>query len=151
MALNFWRLWLRFGTLGIIMARALLWFTALLLLAGCAHLSDADIRKNLPGAWHVVLPSLNERGIKMIYKIAPNGDFTRETSMINEGVHGIDMAGTFRIQDGYLIQIVTYMRVRRKAHLPQVLRAKIIHADDGEMVVVFDGMTEKDTLRKDTR
>ena len=133
------------------MARALLLFTSLLLLAGCAHLSDAGIRKNLPGAWHVVQPQLDRAGWKMIYTIAPNGDFTRETLMSHEGVHGVDMTGTWQIQDGYLIETITYMRVRRNAQLPQVLRWKIIHADDREMVVVPDGMTEKDTFRKDAR
>src|ERR1035438_7857532 len=74
------------------MARALLLFTSLLLLAGCAHLSDAGIRKNLPGAWHVVQPQLDRAGWKMIYTIAPNGDFTRETLMSHEGVHGFEMS-----------------------------------------------------------
>jgi hypothetical protein len=133
------------------MARALLLFTLLLLLAGCAHLNDAGIRKNLPGAWHVVQPWMDKAGWKMTYTIAENGDFMRETLMSHEGVHGVDMTGTWQIQDGYLIETITYMRVRRNAPLPQVTRWKIIHADDREMVVVPDGMTEKDTFRKDTR
>jgi hypothetical protein len=136
---------------GTFMARALLLFTALLLFGGCAHLSDAGIRKNLPGAWHVVLPSLEQHGMKIIYTIAPSGDFTRETLMPTEGVHGVDMTGTFQIQGGYLIETITYMRVRRNAPLPQVSRARILHADDREMVVVFDGTTEKATFRKDAR
>ena len=89
--------------------------------------------------------------MKIIYTVAPNGDFTRETLMTTEGVHGVDMAGTWQIQDGYLIETVSYMRLRRNAELPQISRAKIIHADAVEMVVLFDGMTHKDTFRKDTR
>lgn len=89
--------------------------------------------------------------MKIIYMIAPNGDFTRETLMTTAGVHGVDMTGTFQVQDGYLIETITYMRVRRNAPLPQVSRAKIIHADARKLVVVFDGMTEKATFRKDTR
>jgi hypothetical protein len=119
------------------MARALSLFAWWLLIAGCALLSDAGIRKNLPGAWHVVLPSLEEHGMKIIYTIAPNGDFTRETLMTTEGVHGVDMTGTFQVQGGYLIETITNMRVRRSAQLPQVSLARIIHADDTEMVVVF--------------
>ena len=136
------------------MARALLLFTSLLLLAGCAHRRDAAIRKNLPGAWHLVQPPLDKGGMKITFTIAPNGDFKREILMTSNGipvVDGVDMAGTWQIQDGYLIQTVTYMGVRRNAQLPQVSRSKIIHADDRELVVVFDGMTEKDTFRKDTR
>jgi hypothetical protein len=136
------------STLGIIMTRALLLFTSLLLLAGCAHLNDADTRKNLPGVWHVVQPQLDKAGWQMIYTIAPNGDFTRETLMSHEGVHGVDMTGRWQIQDGYLIETITYMRVRRDEQLPKVLRWKIIHANDREMVVVPEGMTEKDTFRK---
>lgn len=87
----------------------------------------------------------------MIYTITSNGDFTRETLMSHEGVHGVDMTGTLQIQDGYLIETITYMRVRRNAQLPQILRSKIIHADDSEIVVVFDGETDKTTFRKDTK
>jgi hypothetical protein len=136
------------------LARALLLFTSLLLLAGCAHRRDADIRKNLPGAWHLVQPALDQGGMKITFTIAPNGDFKREILITSNGVtivDGVDMAGTWQIQDGHLIQAVTYMGLRRNAHLPQVSRAKIIHADDSGMVVVFDGVTEKDTFRKDTR
>ena len=144
---------LRLNTrLGIIMARALLLFTSLLLFAGCAHQRDVDIRKNLPGAWHLVQPSLD--GIKLTFTIAPNGDFKREILITTNGVpivDGIDMTGTFQIQDGYLIQTVTYMGVRRNAQLPQVTRSKIIRADDNELSFVPDGMTETDILRKDTR
>jgi hypothetical protein len=43
------------------------------------------------------------------------------------------------------------MRVRRNEQLPKVSRWKIIRADDREMVVVPEGLTEKDTFRKDTR
>jgi len=89
--------------------------------------------------------------MEIIYTIAANGDFTRETLMPAEGVHGLDMTGTFQIQDGYLIETITSMRVRRNAQIPQVSRAKIIHADDREMVVVFDGLTGKDIFRKDPR
>ena len=135
---------------GIIMTRALLLFTSLALLLGCAHLSDAAIRKHLAGTWQVVLPAPNEHGLKMIYTIAPNGDFTRETLMSDADVHGVDMTGTMRIQDGCLIQTTDYMRVRRNARLPQTLRAKIMHADDREMVIVFDGNRKKDTFRKAT-
>ena len=100
----------------------------------------------------MVQPSLD--GIKLTFTIAPNGDFKREILIATNGVpivDGIDMTGTFQIQDGYLIQTVTYMRVRRNAQLPQVTRSKIIRADDNELSFVPDGMTETNILRKDTR
>src|SRR5579872_6865475 len=136
------------------MARALVLFASLLLLAGCAQRRDADIRKNLPGTWHLVQPPLDKGGMKFTFTIAPNGDFKREILITSNGVpifEGVDMTGTFQIQDGYLIQTVTYMRVRRNAHLPQVSRSKIIHAEESEMVFVPEGMTETDIIRKDTR
>jgi hypothetical protein len=130
------------------MTRALILFTSSLLLAGCGSRSDTAIRKNLPGAWHVVL-SPEESGSQSIFSIAPNGDFTSQLIFSN-GVHSIDIAGTLQVQDGYLIETVTNS-TQRNAHLPLVSRAKIVHADDSEMVVVFDGTTDKHTIRKDTR
>jgi hypothetical protein len=130
------------------MALTLLLFTSLLLLGGCAHLSDADIRKNLTGSWLVVQPQLDKADLKITYTISSSGDFTREIFMSHEGVRGVDMSGTWQIQDGYLIETIQYMGLRGNAQLPKVTRWKIIHANGRELVFIPNGMTEIETLRK---
>ena len=93
--------------------------------------------------------------MKLTFTIAPNGDFKRNILLTSNGIQVgdvIDMAGKFQIQDGYLIQTVAFMtRTNGHPHLPQVSRSKIIHANNHEMVLVPDGMTETDIIRKDTR
>lgn len=133
---------------------AFLLFTGLLLLVGCVHLRDAEIRKNVLGAWRLVQPPLGKGGLNLTLTFAPNSDFKREILIISNGVPFagvVDMTGKFQIQDGYLIQTVTHMTVRRNAHLPLVLRSKIIQADDTELVLIPEGMTKTDILKKDTR
>ena len=128
----------------------LLLFTSLLLLGGCAHLSDADIRKNLTGSWLVVQPPLDKGGLKITYTISPSGDFTREIFMSHEGFRGVDMTGTWQIRGGYLIETIQYMGLRRNAQLPKVTRWKIIRANSRELYSIPDGATEIETLRKVT-
>ena len=93
--------------------------------------------------------SSEESGSRSIFTIALNGDFTSQLIFSN-GVHSIDIAGTLQVQDGYLIETVTNS-TQRNVHLPLVSRAKIVHANDSEMVVMIDGMTNKITIHKDTR
>jgi hypothetical protein len=110
--------------------------------------SDANIRKNLTGAWHVVpfLPG-GDSGSKIIYTISPNGDFTRQGIFTN-GLHSFDMSGTLQVQDGYLIETVTNSSQKR-VHIPRVSREKIIRADDREVVFTIEGMTNQITIQKD--
>ena len=126
------------------MTRALLLITSLLLLAGCGHRSDAVIRKNLPGTWHMVT-SPEDRGSRSLFRIAPNGDFTNQV-ISSQGVHIVEVAGTFQVQDGYLIGAV----IQQDSQLPHVSRAKIYQADESEMVIGYDGTTNRYTLKKDT-
>ena len=123
-------------------------FTSLLLLGGCAHLSDADIRNNLTGSWLVIQPPLDKAGLKITYTISPSGDFIREIFMSHEGVRGVDMSGTWQIQDGYLIETIQYMGLRRNAQLPKLTRWKIVHSNSRELDFIPDGATEIETLRK---
>ena len=122
-----------------------------IILTGCSKApSDAEVSKNLPGAWHVVPSSAEQNGNKIIFTIAPNGDFTRH-GVSSDGVHSsLDIAGTLKVQDGYLIETITNSS-QRGARLPRVTREKIIRANDHEMVVVIEGigMTNTITIQKD--
>ena len=68
--------------------------------AESAATSDADIRNNLPGVWHLASSSTNQ----IIVEIAPNGDFTRH----GVGAYSnVSVAGTLEVKDGYLIETLT--------------------------------------------
>ena len=117
--------------------------------AESAATSDAEVSKNLPGAWHVVPSSAEQSGNKIIFTIAPNGDFTRH-GVSSDGVHSsLDVAGTLKVQDGYLIETITNSS-QRGARLPRVTREEIIRANDHEIVFTVKGMTNQITIQKDT-
>ena len=118
-----------------------------ILLTACGHQSDAQIRKNLPGAWHFVEASSNQD--RSIFSISSSGDFTND-SIRPDGTVVVETAGTFQVQDGYLIGTVTKSS-QKGQKVPFVLRTKIVRADDREMVIVADGTTNEITIKKDTR
>ena len=134
------------------MTRPLILFTSLLLLTACNHKSDTEVRKNLPGTWHVDFSSTIDAGSKSTFTIATNGDFVCQTASSN-GVHAFELVGTFQVKDGFLIENVTKSS-QPNTHGSFVSRARIIEADDNEMVVMFDGAggtKNKITIKKDTR
>jgi hypothetical protein len=118
-----------------------------ILLTACCHRSDAEIRKNLPGAWHFVESSSNQD--RSVFTVSPSGDFTNVV-IRPDGTVGAETAGTFQVQDGYLIGTVTKSS-QKGQKVPFVLRTKIVRVDDTEMVVVADGTTNEITIKKDTR
>ena len=141
------------GSLGIIhtLMKNILPVIALgLILTGCSKApSDTKVSKSLPGSWHMVPLSAEQSGNKIIFTIAPNGDFTRH-GVSSDGVHSsLDIAGTLKVQDGYLIETITNSS-QRNAHLPRITREKIIRADDHEIVFTVEGMTNQITIQKDT-
>ena len=122
-------------------------FALVFLLTACNHRSDATIRRNLPGAWHYDLSSTADGGGTSTFTIATNGDFVCQTVVAN-GIHTVELAGTVQVADGYLIETVTRSTLP-KARVPFVSRAQIIRADAREMIVSFDG-TDKVVLKKAT-
>ena len=85
---------------------------------------------------------------KIIFEIAPNGDFTRH-GVSSGGIHSsLNVAGTLKVQDGYLIETITNSS-QRGARLPRVSREKIIRADDHEIVFTIEGMTNQIAIKKD--
>ena len=118
-----------------------------ILLTACGHQSDAQIRKNLPGAWHFVEASSNQD--RSIFSISSSGDFTND-SIRPDGTVVVETAGTFQVQDGYLIGTVTKSS-QNMGRLPHVFRAKILQADSKKMVILPEDMTRKLTIEKDTK
>ena len=118
-------------------------------LTACSHRSDVEIRKSLPGTWHFVQASSSDKGDQSMFTIAPDGDFTNDVIRA-DGTLAFEIAGTFQVQDEYLIGTVTKHSQKGKS-LPYVLRAKIYHADEREMVIGYDGMTNQLILKKDTK
>ena len=119
------------------------------LLTACSHRSDAEIRKSLPGAWHFVQAPSSSTGDRSIFTIAANGDFTNDV-VRSDGTLAVETAGTFQVQDGYLVGTVTKSS-QKQQHVPFVLRAKIYQADESEMIIGIDGTTNRITIKKDTR
>jgi hypothetical protein len=117
-----------------------------ILLTACSHRSDAEIRKNLPGAWHFVEPSSNQDR-RSVFTVSPSGDFTNDV-IRPDGTVAAETAGTFQVQDGYLIGTVTKSS-QKGQKVPFVLRTKIVRVDDKEMVIVADGTTNEMTIKKD--
>jgi hypothetical protein len=119
-----------------------------ILLTACSHRSDAEIRKSLPGAWHFVQEPSANTGTRSIFTISPNGDFTNDL-VRPDGTVDLETAGTFQVQDGYLIWTVTKSS-HKLGRLPNVLRVKIIRANNSEIVGRIEGMTNQITIHKDT-
>ena len=122
-------------------------FALVFLLTACSHRNDAEVRRNLPGAWHYDLSSTADRGGTSTFTIATNGDFVCQT-VVSNGIHTVELAGTFQVADGYLVETVT-RSTQPNARIPFVSRAQIIQADAQEMIISFDG-TNKFVLKKTT-
>ena len=120
---------------------------ALLLLAACNHRSDTAVRKNLPGTWHV-----DDGSPTHTFTVAPNGDCV-DHSVVgtpDTGTQTVETDGTVEVKDGFLIHTITKSS-RTNATVPLVLRARIIRADDREMVINPEGTKDNIVLRKDTK
>ena len=110
----------------------------MLLLTSCSRENDTSVSKNLPGTWHAATAAKNES----TFTIAPNGDFTcRTVSQAPTNNLQVELAGTFQVKDGFLIETVTNStQPRIQGRLPFVSRARIIRADAHEMTITFDGI-----------
>jgi len=107
----------------------------LVIFVGCGHqndTSDTAVRKNLPGTWHSdVAPQTESK-----FMVSANGDFECKTTFQGDtnGMQTIELEGTFQVKDGILIETVTKSS-QTNAHVPFVSRARVIQADDHEMVI----------------
>jgi hypothetical protein len=123
-----------------------------LFFTGCNHRSDAEVRQNLPGAWHIDLASAAGVGTSTL-TIATNGDFVCKTVFSNRN-HTAEEAGTFQIADGFLVETITKATASDAAMseggAPSISKMRIIQADANKMVLSIDG-TNEFVWQKDTR
>jgi len=107
----------------------------------------ANISRSLQGGWHADFSRTPDSGSSSTFTIAANGDFVRE-GVDSHGAPLNRLAGTIQIVDGFLIETVTNT-TQPNTTVPYVLRARIIHDDEKELVFRFDGARVDSILRKD--
>ena len=140
------------STLGIIsalMKNTLPILALSFIFAACSHRSDVEIRKSLPGTWHFVQAASSNKGSQNMLIIALDGSFTNDVIRA-DGTLATEIGGTFQVQDRYLVTTVT-KDSRKSRSLPYVQRAKVIRADDREIIIGSDCTTQTTALKKDTR
>ena len=82
-----------------------------------------------------------------MFIIAPDGSFTNDV-IHADGTLATEISGTFQVQDRYLVATVT-KDSRKSGSLPYVQRAKIIRADDSEIIIGSNCTTQTTALKKD--
>ena len=121
-------------------------FAVVLLVTACSrHEDSADdkIRKKLLGTW--VLEARYEGGSDMrsTVTIAPDGSYacTLDLPGRTNGPRTISMEGTFRVEDGFLIDTVT-KHSQTNAKWPNTSRSRIVRIDDRELVLEYERLPE---------
>ena len=137
------------GIISALMKKTLPILALSFLFAACSHRSDAEMRKNLPGTWHCVQAASSNQGSQNMFIITSDGNFTNDVIRA-DGSLATEIGGTFQVQDRYLVATVT-MDSRNSRSLPYVQRAKIIRADDREIIIGSDCTTQTTALKKDSR
>jgi len=104
---------------------------------------DRGISQKLAGAW-----SWEYANIRETYNFAPDGSFTaQETYSYSKSTNTYQMAGTWHIKDGRVIQTIT-SDSNKKARVPRTNSGQIVSIDTQEYVVAFD--TNKLVLKRFT-
>ena len=104
-------------------AIALLGVAALFSWQHFKHAKDARIFKNLPGTWTMSIGSVTVQpggSYVLLYTESPTSVVTNE--------------GNLEVRDGFLIDTVTRSS-RTNTRVPYVKRARIIQADDRELII----------------
>jgi hypothetical protein len=118
---------------------ALLLFASLLLATACrrhAESADEKIRKELPGVWTFEARYASGSEALCQFTIAPDGSYSSTITLPHRtnGPQVISMEGTFRIEDGFLID--TKMRdSQTNAPVPTTNRNRILRFDGRELVL----------------
>jgi hypothetical protein len=118
---------------------ALLIVVALLSCQHFKHSRDAKIFKSLAGTWIMSLGSLT---------VHPDGSYVLQSTVSPSG-GVVTNEGTFQVRDGFLIDTVTKTS-QPNTEVPRVSRARIIRADDSEIVVNYEGARGETVFRKET-
>ena len=97
---------------------------------------DAAIRQKLIGSWGSENPA-----IKGAVTFSPDGSFTvNETFGLGTNTHPVQYAGTWQVEDGYLVTR-TAQGSSGGVHVEPITRQKIIHVNDQEFVIMDHGTT----------
>jgi hypothetical protein len=137
-------------------------FAVVLLVTACSrHEDSADekIRKNLPGTW--VLEARYESGsdIRSTTTVAPDGSYacTLDLPGRTNGPRTISMEGTFRVENGFLIDTITRDSQTNARAVPNTNRSRVVRIDDRELVLEYERLpgfgypTNQPVYRKQTK
>src|SRR5262245_44507920 len=103
-------------------------FAAFFLLSGCNRKEDAANRQKLVGSWIVEGSYPHGGHFKRAITVAPDGHYTCQIASVNPHdsiTRTSNIAGTFEINDGVLIDTVT-KHSNSNAVLPIVSRGRIV-------------------------
>jgi len=110
-----------------------------LLLAACNRQGNGTVQRISPGTWVVEGAYPNGGNFKSTLVVAPDGDY--RCQIIARGssneVRTFELEGTFRIQDGVLLDTTT-KNSSTNAQVPNTSRARILRMDDREIVVRYE-------------
>ena len=119
-----------------VFAIGLLIVATLLVWHHSGHSEDAAIRQKLVGSWGSESPA-----IKGAVTFSPDGSFAvNETFGLGTNTHPVQYAGTWQVEDGYLVTR-TAQGSSGRFHVEPITRQKIIHVNDQEFVIIDHGAT----------
>jgi hypothetical protein len=104
-----------------------------LLLTSCGR-NDAKIQQRLSGTWDI------DRGFGVhgTLVVSPDGSIKSQFTGFTNGFI-LQVEGTLLAKDGGLIETVTKVN-ETNGTLPRSIRGRIVHLNDHELVVRWDGM-----------
>ena len=116
-------------------------FALVLLLTACQRQEvsrDDEMRKKLQGLWVFDAQFASGHVIHSTTTIAPDGSYLTKMDLDRtNGPRIVSMAGTFRVQDGFLIETPTNYS-ETNIPVPHTSRARIIRIDDRELQLDYE-------------
>lgn len=120
--------------------------------------ADDKIRKKLPGTWVLEARHEGGRDVWSTVTVAPDGSYTCTLDLPGRtnGPRTISMEGTFRVEDGFLIDTAT-KDSQTNSPLPYTVRSRIVRIDDRELVLDYERLpgfgypTNQPVYRKQTK
>jgi hypothetical protein len=114
-------------------------FTVVLLITACrSHKDTADdkLQKELSGTWMFEAKFARGGDTLSTLAVAPNGSYVCTIAIPGRtnGPRTVSMEGTFRVENGFLIDTVT-KNSQTNASVPYTNRSRIIRVDDRELVL----------------
>jgi hypothetical protein len=104
---------------------------------------DRDFRQSLAGVWSWELENMRCTNI-----VAPDGSFVSQLMFSHpDRTNTYQMAGTWHIKDGSLIETVT-SDSNKRARVPRTHSGQIVRMDASEFVVAWQGSTNKSVWQR---